>query len=144
MPNESGRGVAVKGHAVVIAGGGPTGLMLAAELALARDGFNDLAHAAAGCHQRMPRRSMPLGLIEDGIRSRKRTCVKRSKGSKALDRMRRLHPPPLYHQKPGHGGHEGNRAGLLVRFVLAHDTVFLHASIAAPEGHRAAKDNGVG
>jgi 2-polyprenyl-6-methoxyphenol hydroxylase-like FAD-dependent oxidoreductase len=36
MHDESGRNVAVAEHAVVIAGGGPTGLMLAAELALAR------------------------------------------------------------------------------------------------------------
>ena len=36
MHDESGRNVAVTEHAVVIAGGGPTGLMLAAELALAR------------------------------------------------------------------------------------------------------------
>jgi 2-polyprenyl-6-methoxyphenol hydroxylase-like FAD-dependent oxidoreductase len=36
MHNESGRSVAPTNHAVVIAGGGPTGLMLAAELALAR------------------------------------------------------------------------------------------------------------
>src|SRR5690242_17096883 len=35
MHNESGRSVATNHHAVVIAGGGPTGLMLAAELALA-------------------------------------------------------------------------------------------------------------
>src|SRR6188768_1307514 len=36
MHDESGRGVAMEKHAVVIAGGGPTGLMLAGELALAR------------------------------------------------------------------------------------------------------------
>ncbi len=36
MHDESGRGVAMAKHAVVIAGGGPTGLMLAGELALAR------------------------------------------------------------------------------------------------------------
>lgn len=36
MHNESGRSVAPTNHAVAIAGGGPTGLMLAAELALAR------------------------------------------------------------------------------------------------------------
>jgi 3-(3-hydroxy-phenyl)propionate hydroxylase len=36
MQLESGRGVATKNHEVVIAGGGPTGMMLAAELALAR------------------------------------------------------------------------------------------------------------
>jgi 2-polyprenyl-6-methoxyphenol hydroxylase-like FAD-dependent oxidoreductase len=36
MHDESGRKVAMTKHAVVIAGGGPTGLMLAAELALAR------------------------------------------------------------------------------------------------------------
>ena len=36
MHEESARGAAVTNHAVVIAGGGPTGLMLAAELALAR------------------------------------------------------------------------------------------------------------
>jgi 3-(3-hydroxy-phenyl)propionate hydroxylase len=36
MHEESARGVAMTEHAVVIAGGGPTGLMLAAELALAR------------------------------------------------------------------------------------------------------------
>lgn len=35
MHNESGRSVATNHHAVLIAGGGPTGLMLAAELALA-------------------------------------------------------------------------------------------------------------
>ncbi|WP_224368895.1 FAD-dependent monooxygenase [Hyalangium versicolor] len=35
MHNESGRRVATNNHAVLIAGGGPTGLMLAAELALA-------------------------------------------------------------------------------------------------------------
>jgi 3-(3-hydroxy-phenyl)propionate hydroxylase len=36
MHDESARGVAMTEHAVVIAGGGPTGLMLAAELALSR------------------------------------------------------------------------------------------------------------
>jgi 2-polyprenyl-6-methoxyphenol hydroxylase-like FAD-dependent oxidoreductase len=36
MQDESGRSVAATKHAVVIAGGGPTGLMLAAELALSR------------------------------------------------------------------------------------------------------------
>lgn len=36
MHEESGRGGAITEHAVVIAGGGPTGMMLAAELALAR------------------------------------------------------------------------------------------------------------
>jgi 2-polyprenyl-6-methoxyphenol hydroxylase-like FAD-dependent oxidoreductase len=36
MHDESGRSVALAKHAVVIAGGGPTGLMLAGELALAR------------------------------------------------------------------------------------------------------------
>ena len=36
MHDESGRNVAKANHAVVIAGGGPTGLMLAGELALAR------------------------------------------------------------------------------------------------------------
>jgi 2-polyprenyl-6-methoxyphenol hydroxylase-like FAD-dependent oxidoreductase len=36
MHDESGRGVAMAEHAVVIAGAGPTGLMLAGELALAR------------------------------------------------------------------------------------------------------------
>src|SRR5882672_4438390 len=36
MHDESARSVAVTKHAVVIAGGGPTGLMLAGELALAR------------------------------------------------------------------------------------------------------------
>ena len=36
MHDESGRGTAMANHAVVIAGGGPTGLTLAAELALAR------------------------------------------------------------------------------------------------------------
>src|SRR5690348_4572938 len=36
MHDESGHGAATAKHAVVIAGGGPTGLMLAAELALAR------------------------------------------------------------------------------------------------------------
>src|SRR5215510_16516187 len=36
MHDESGRSVAMAHHAVVIAGGGPTGLMLAGELALAR------------------------------------------------------------------------------------------------------------
>jgi 2-polyprenyl-6-methoxyphenol hydroxylase-like FAD-dependent oxidoreductase len=36
MQNESGRSATTKKHAVVIAGGGPTGLMLAAELVLAK------------------------------------------------------------------------------------------------------------
>src|SRR6186997_868642 len=36
MHEESGRSVGVQEHAVVIGGGGPTGLMLAGELALAR------------------------------------------------------------------------------------------------------------
>ena len=36
MHDESARSVAMTKHAVLIAGGGPTGLMLAAELALAR------------------------------------------------------------------------------------------------------------
>jgi 2-polyprenyl-6-methoxyphenol hydroxylase-like FAD-dependent oxidoreductase len=56
MHDESARSVAVKKHAVVIAGGGPTGLMLAAELALARVDVaiverrpnQDLAGARAG------------------------------------------------------------------------------------------------
>ncbi|HEU4411077.1 MAG TPA: FAD-dependent monooxygenase [Polyangiaceae bacterium] len=56
MHDESARGVATTGHAVVIAGGGPTGLMLAAELALAqvdvaiveRRESQDLAGSRAG------------------------------------------------------------------------------------------------
>ena len=52
-------------------------------------------------------------------------------------------PNSLAHQKPCHWGYEGNRTGLRVRFVLPHDTIFLHASIVGPEGHRAPKGNGV-
>jgi 2-polyprenyl-6-methoxyphenol hydroxylase-like FAD-dependent oxidoreductase len=56
MDDESGRAVAMAKHAVVIAGGGPTGLMLAGELALARVDVaiverranQDLAGARAG------------------------------------------------------------------------------------------------
>src|SRR5215212_9323828 len=55
-PGEAGRSVAMTEHAVVIAGGGPTGLMLAAELALAgvdvaiveRRASQDLAGSRAG------------------------------------------------------------------------------------------------
>jgi 3-(3-hydroxy-phenyl)propionate hydroxylase len=36
MHDESGRSVTIANHAVVIAGGGPTRMMLAAELALSR------------------------------------------------------------------------------------------------------------
>jgi hypothetical protein len=50
-------------------------------------------------------------------------------------------PNSLAHQKPCHWGYEGNRTGLRVRFVLPHDTIFLHASIVAPEGHRAPEGN---
>src|SRR5258708_5812636 len=52
-------------------------------------------------------------------------------------------PNSFAHQKPCHWGYEGNRTGLRVRFVLPHDTIFLHASIVAPEGHRAPKGNSV-
>src|SRR5215213_541423 len=55
-PGEAGRSVAMTEHAVVIAGGGPTGLMLAAELALAgvdvaiveRHASQDLVGSRAG------------------------------------------------------------------------------------------------
>src|ERR1700687_2601327 len=53
-------------------------------------------------------------------------------------------PNSFAHQKPCHWGYEGNRTGLRVRFVLSHDTIFLYAPIAAPEGHRAPKGNSVG
>jgi hypothetical protein len=52
-------------------------------------------------------------------------------------------PNSLSYQKPCHWGYEGNRTGLGVRFILSHDTIFLHAPIVAPEGHRAPKGNGV-
>jgi hypothetical protein len=38
MRPDSDRIVAIKGHKVTIAGGSPTGLMMAGELALAREG----------------------------------------------------------------------------------------------------------
>ena len=53
-------------------------------------------------------------------------------------------PNSVAHQKPCHRGYERNRAGLRVRFVLSHDTIFLYAPIAAPERHRAPKDDSVG
>src|ERR1700712_5757766 len=49
----------------------------------------------------------------------------------------------LAHQQLGYRGNEGNRTGLGVRFVLSDDMIFLHAPVVAPEGHRAAKGNGV-
>src|SRR4029077_16213290 len=52
-------------------------------------------------------------------------------------------PNSVAYQKPCHWGYEGNRTGLRVSFVLPHDTIFLHASIVAPAGHRAPKGNGV-
>src|ERR1700737_1203980 len=53
-------------------------------------------------------------------------------------------PKSFTHQEPCHWGYKGNRTGLGVRFVLSHDTIFLYAPIAAPEGHRTAKGNSVG
>src|SRR5271154_4744220 len=50
-------------------------------------------------------------------------------------------PNGVTHQKPCHWGYERNRTSLRVRFVLSHDTIFLHASVVAPESHRAAKGN---
>jgi hypothetical protein len=52
-------------------------------------------------------------------------------------------PNSFAHQIPCHRGHERNRTGLRVRFVLSHDTIFLYAPIVAPEGHRATKGNSV-
>jgi hypothetical protein len=52
-------------------------------------------------------------------------------------------PNSFAHQKSCHRRYEGNRAGLRVRFVLSHDTIFLYAPIVAPEGHRATKGNSV-
>jgi hypothetical protein len=52
-------------------------------------------------------------------------------------------PNSFAHQKPRHRRYEGNRTGPGVRFVLSHDTIFLDASIVAPEGHRAPKGNSV-
>jgi hypothetical protein len=52
-------------------------------------------------------------------------------------------PNGFAHQKRCHWGYEGNRTGLGVRFVLSHDTVFLYATIVAPESHRAPKGNSV-
>src|SRR4051812_1867787 len=58
---DAGRGAAMTGHAVVVAGGGPTGLMLAGELALAkvdvaiverRDGQDLAGSRAGGLHSR--------------------------------------------------------------------------------------------
>jgi hypothetical protein len=43
-----------------------------------------------------------------------------------------------------HRGDEGNRTGLGVGFVLAHDAIFLYTPVAAPEGHRAAEGDDVG
>jgi hypothetical protein len=52
-------------------------------------------------------------------------------------------PNSFAHQKRCHWRYQGNRAGLGVRFVLSHDTIFLYAPVVAPEGHRAPKGNGV-
>src|SRR5450631_1720179 len=46
-------------------------------------------------------------------------------------------------QEPCDRGHERNGTGLGVRFILSHDSICLHAPITAPEGHGAAKGNGV-
>jgi hypothetical protein len=48
-------------------------------------------------------------------------------------------PNSFAHQRLCHRRQEGNGAGLGIRFVLSHDTIFLYAPIVAPEGHRAAK-----
>ena len=74
MHDGSGQSVAMAEHAVVIAGGGPTGLMLAAELALARvdvavverRGNQDLAGSrAGGLHARTIGVRAPPGVVAD-------------------------------------------------------------------------------
>ena len=48
------------------------------------------------------------------------------------------------HQRSCHWGYKGNGAGLGVRFIFSHDTIFLYAPIVAPERHRAPKGNSAG
>src|SRR6266700_3805418 len=76
------------------------------------------------------------GYCREGLRDRS--------DLKVLIRCADFIPNGLAHQNPRHRGYEGNRTGLRVRFVLSHDTKFLYAPIAAPEGHRAPKGHSFG
>ena len=84
---------------------------------------------------------LALGAIVGGIQSA--GMLRDRKDLKFLTGCTNDIPNGFAHQKPCYRGYEGNRAGLGVRFILSHDTIFLYAPIVAPEGHRAAKGNSV-
>ena len=122
--HDAGRGVAMTEHAVVIAGGGPTGLMLAGELALAgvdvaiveRRASQDLAGSrAGGLHSRTIEVLDQRG-IADRFLSEGQVAQVAAFAGDPVGHQRLSHPAPLRARAVAephraHPGRLGRRAG---------------------------------